>query len=760
MLDIDRGALLSNDNEIKVRPKSFEVLKYLVEQAGKLVSRQELLDAAWKDAVVTDDAVTQCLIDIRRALDDSAQKIVRTVPRRGYIFEAEVAPLKKEMTDASAKPSGLRRRVVWIAIPAVAVVLGLLFTLTKTPPENTGSSASARVAESPAIAVMPLVNMSSHEENVFFAGGIHEEVLTNLSRIEDIQVISRTATLRYAASGMTLREISNELAVDYIVEGSVRRIDNHVRVTIQLINANNDFHVWANNYERELVDVFATQSALAREISDSIHLELQPESVRTLEGMPTTSVKAYDLYVRAANVEKTEGETEESMIRRRKMLEEAVAEDPDFVEAWAVLKRVYDLQLDRLGSRGWYLEEGEDRDRAAADFRARSQRALNKAIALDPDNVETLLSRVVDHDWPKTPEEMQAQKAIFDQIIATFPEHAKTWYHLGWWHTHRADFPEQDVEVVTANAAAAFEEALRLDPFNARMVAATLGWYRNRGYQEDVTRLAERFNQIIPETADDRKLARVSWVFKRNQIVSAFLATADESLIEKFENGWQEAVDSSDFFLVPIARLIDEAELGIFADDQDRLIELSRLSIDANESQYHFIVFITLKSIGMSVLTDQGNLDQARLVARSVLEQEEAILVQGVQPCNCVTGSLAQTQNKLGLATLAQAHAVLGDLDEARRLNEKLFQEADLNPVGRIRTLAFIDVDRAVENAFAERAKNPGWDGFDAIAAHYVFNGRFLAHPRVQAYYLNEGKWIDYLAARVPEYAKYAEATE
>lgn len=183
------------------------------------------------------------------------------------------------------------------------------------------------------VAVMPFVNMSSHEENEYFAGGIHEDVLTNLSRIRDLQVKSRTSMLKYAASEMSLSEIGKEMQVDYLVEGSVRRIGNHVRVTVQLIDASNDNHLWANNYERELVNVFATQSALAREISNSLHMQIQPESVEELEGMPTASVKAYDLYIRAASIEKTEGETEENMIRRRAMLEQAVAEDPDFVEA-------------------------------------------------------------------------------------------------------------------------------------------------------------------------------------------------------------------------------------------------------------------------------------------------------------------------------------------------------------------------------------------------------------------------------------------
>jgi len=604
-----------------------------------------------------------------------------------------------------------------------------------------GAGESARVAQS--IAVLPLVNMSSIEENMYFAGGVHEDILTNLSRIDGLQVISRTSMLRYATSNMSLREIGRELGVDYIVEGSVRRIGNHVRVTIQLINAHNDMHLWANNYERELVDSFATQSTIAREISDSIHLELQPESVGTLEGMPTSSVKAYDLFIKAASLEKTEGETEGSVMRRLAMLEVATAEDPDFVEAWAVLKRTYDLQLDRLRRRGWYVNEGEDKEQVANDIRAKSQRALDKAISLDPTNPETLLARAVDHVWPKTRAEMQAQKAIFDQLIAMHPENAKAWYHLGHWHNHLDDFPDHDLESLEADAAAAFEEALRLDPFNARMVRAVLVWYRDRGYQEQVTRLSERLNQIIPETAADRSLARVSWNFRRNQIRSAFFATADETWFEEFRNGMQEAFESGEYIGVGL-QYLNEAELSAYTNDKGKLIELSHQQVDLSESHWNPLVFSLLRILGMHIHTDNGELDQVRQLATEILEQKEIILAQNYADCFCYVGSVIY------------AHVALGQEDEARQLEDALVNQPYSNKVDTIIALASVDPERAVENAFAELAENPNWDGLDEIAAWYIWYRPFLAHPKAQAYYVEQGKWLDYLSTRVPEYAQYA----
>ena len=599
----------------------------------------------------------------------------------------------------------------------------------------------SRVQQS--IAVLPLVNMSSIEENMYFAGGVHEDILTNLSRIDGLQVISRTSMLRFATSNMSIREIGQELGVDYIVEGSVRRIGNHVRVTIQLINAHNDMHLWANNYERELVDSFATQSTIAREISDSIHLELRPQSVRTLEGMPTSSVKAYDLFIKAASLEKTEGETEGSVMRRLAMLEVAVAEDPDFVEAWAVLKRTYDLQLDRLRRRGWYVNEGEDKEKVADDIRAKSQRALEKAISLDPTNPETLLARAVDHVWPKTRAEMQAQKAIFDQLIAMYPDNAKAWYHLGHWHSHLDDLPDHDLESLTADAAAAFEEALRLDPFNARMVGAVLTWYRDRGYQEEVTRLSERLNQILPETAADRSLARVSWHFRRDQIRSAFFATADESWFDDFRNGLQEAVENGEYNN-PNLQYLHEAELSAYTNDKDRMIELSRLPIELSESQWNPLVFSLLRILGMNIHIERGELDQARRLAREILEYKEVLLAQRFADCFCYVGSVAY------------AHVVLGQEEEARQLEDALVNQPYVNMEDSMISLATVDLERAVETAFAQLAENPSWDGLDEMAAHYIWHRPFLAHPRVQAYYVEQGKWLDYLAVRVPEYEQYA----
>lgn len=600
---------------------------------------------------------------------------------------------------------------------------------------RSGSEESKSASVENAIAVMPLVNMSSHEENVYFAGGIHEDVLTNLSRIKGLQVKSRTSMLKYAATDMTLSEIGKELGAKYIVEGSVRRIGNHVRVAIQLIDASNENHLWANNFERELVDVFATQSELAKEISNSLHLEIQPETVEKLEGMPTTSVKAYDLYTRAANIEKTEGETEESMMRRREMLEQAVAIDPEFVEAWAVLKRVYDLMLSRLGQRGWYVREGQDSAKVVEDLRTRSRRALEKAIALDPNNVETLLSSAVDHIWPQSEEVNRERKATFDRIIATDPDHAMAWYHLGWWYWNKQEGDE-------AEGLAAFEKALEHDPFNARIVRAAVTRYRLVGDQENVTRLVERLTQIVPETAADRSLARLSGSYIFSQKMEEFLETGDQAVIEELELLEAEGLlGEAD---VPVYNDVTNMRLSLLANDEDRIIELYHKPIELGISEHNTMGFSRLASTALVVHLNRGQLNEARAIARRIMEVEEIAQKQLVDEYIGVREALGY------------AHVALGEFDQARIVAEEMLETGTALSIELgIGILSHVDTVRAVEFAFAELARNPNWNGFDALAARHVYCRPFLSHPKVQEYYVNQGKWIDYLSTRVPEYVQY-----
>jgi TolB-like protein len=466
------------------------------------------------------------------------------------------------------------------------------------------------------IAVLPLINMSTDVENGFFADGIHEDILTNLTRLENLKVTSRTTMLRYALSDDTLSEIGKALGVNYVVEGSVRRIGNHVRVTIQLIDALNDHHLWASNFDRELIDVFATQTELSKEITHSLQLEIQPQTIGELDGVMTTSVKAYDLYLKSISVEKQKGETEESLVLRRDMLEKAVALDPLFVEAWARLKLTYARMAIRAINRPWFIESNKTPEEVATNFRLMSTKALNHAISLAPEHPETLLASIVDHIWPQPESVMLERKLIFDRIIKETPENAPAWYHLGWWTLKKANSVEEE-----RLAMPLFEKALELDPFNARMVTAVLTIY-NRSFhdEENMQRLGNRLLQIVPDSQDALIMGRVTPQSKIRHLRNAFVDSADESLLPVL----REVIQTSQWQANELSSRDDWLETwAIFAHDAERVHEVAkRQVIDENSPRGDIWKYRWLNTDSMSLHFHSGNIAQATLIAEKLIAME------------------------------------------------------------------------------------------------------------------------------------------
>ena len=594
------------------------------------------------------------------------------------------------------------------------------------------------------IAVLPLINMSANPENAFFAGGVHEDILTNLSRIEGLKVISRTSVMRFINSKMSLRDIGVALGVNYIVEGSVRRIENHVRVTVQLIDARNDVHLWANNYDRELVDVFATQSALALEIGNSLHLEIQPETVGTLQGMPTQSVKAYDLFIKAKSIDRSEPPTEDSLTRQRSLLEEALREDPNFVEAWAFLNEIYDMSIESMGREGWFVPKGGDSDAIYNSFYAQSVRALKKAVTLGPDNVETLIARSagaigeehLSSDWVanNTP----IRKKMMDYTVEKYPESAMAWYVLGWWYFLNLG----DVEA----AKTVFEKALQLDPLHARIVEGSWQFFQNAADEEMVAMLYERLAQISPEAGKNQNLGKVSLHYKFEALVSEFFKTADQSLIPAMVKTVQEEPINS------LRKLGISARLWIIQNDLDELVQLElnpllqgdSASMLANpETSWDYL---KLQSIILNFQIKAGLSDKAKKTAKHAI--------------NLLSNMVIQPQDEdIAITLMIDAHVVLGEKEQAESLTKKLFEHRsnifNLYGLSGYRALSLFDPDRAVEMALKEQSANPSWWGLDVMATYHLGFRNFIAHPDMQKYYLKEGKWIDYLAERVPEYAQY-----
>jgi TolB-like protein/class 3 adenylate cyclase/Tfp pilus assembly protein PilF len=229
----------------------------------------------------------------------------------------------------------------WVMIGAVVavVVIGLLFWLRRTP--------TISAAPEKSIAVLPFENLSSDKENAYFTDGVQDEILTDLAKIADLKVISRTSVMQYKSGlARNLREIGQQLGVARVVEGSVQRAANKVRVNAQLIDARNDAHLWAQTYDRDLADVFAIQSEIAKAIADQLQAKLSPNEKKAIEQPPTTDLAAFDLYSRAKSLLLTAGfsVTGNPDVRKAiELLDEAVKRDPSFFDAYCQLARAHEF---------------------------------------------------------------------------------------------------------------------------------------------------------------------------------------------------------------------------------------------------------------------------------------------------------------------------------------------------------------------------------------------------------------------------------
>jgi TolB-like protein/cytochrome c-type biogenesis protein CcmH/NrfG len=255
----------------------------------------------------------------------------RSAPAPGYPAPAA----------ALARPS--RRHLLPIGAVIAIAAAATLFVLRHPPagPAAAPAGAPVQAVDPKSIAVLPFENMSVDKENAFFADGVHEDVLTNLSFIRDLSVVSRTSVMQYRGTTKPIKEIGRELGVAFVLEGSVRREGNKVRVTGQLIDARTDKHVWAKSYDRDVTDIFAIQGELAQAIAEALKAVLSPEAKALLARRPTENSAAYDDYVKARQLRDSSsfGDTSSSVA----LLEDAVRLDPGFAQAWAELgsRRAY-----------------------------------------------------------------------------------------------------------------------------------------------------------------------------------------------------------------------------------------------------------------------------------------------------------------------------------------------------------------------------------------------------------------------------------
>ena len=437
-LDLDRGTLLgSTGEELALRPKSFLMLEYFVEHADRLIDRDELMHVVWPDVIVTDDSIAQCIGEIRRVLGSDGQRHLRTVQRRGYRF---TGPVQRAIVTEPPEPTD------------VAPV-----SRAERPP-------GSQSPDHPTIAVLPFQNMSGDPEQEYFADGMVEEIITALSRIRWLTVIARNSSFIYKNRAVDIKQVGRELGVRYVLEGSVRRSADVVRITAQLIDAQTGAHLWADRFDGPLQDVFALQDKIALAVAGVIEPTVQAAEVKRTVAYPTRDLTAHDLYLRAYATLSSSARFREAL----GLVEQAIARDPNFGLALAFAAICHFRPV----------FEGRSDDPRADGAKAVELARRSLIVAPGDPTVMAHAANVLLYFG----EDPLAMLDLVDRALVLSPSYARGWYISGMMRVWTGR---------TEQAIAHFEKALRLSA--GTRVGWTAAWLGIAYF------LAQRFEEALPK---------------------------------------------------------------------------------------------------------------------------------------------------------------------------------------------------------------------------------------------------------------------
>lgn len=398
-----RGLIESGSAKTRLKPKAIDVLLALAERQGEVVSRTALLDAVWPGQAVSDEMLTTCLKELRKALGDDARSptFIETVPRRGLRLAAPVLPLEAA---PAARPRAPRRGSVTalIATLIMIVVLAAGTVLIGEPDER--DAATTGVATEPnSLAVLPFVTMGSSPDDEYLADGLSEELINRLSRLDGLWVTARTSSFHFKGQNLDLRQVGRALSVRYVLEGSVRRSADALRVTAQLIDVGSGYHLWSDTYDRSKDDVFEIQDDIAESVAMALSVTLGVGELGAIEG-GTRSADAFEAFLRASSAHRRFNAA--SLRIAIENYRRAVEIDPEFALAWLSLCNAY---------RTAWLTFGEDN---ADHWSALADDALAVAERLIPDSPALLSIQAYIHvdrgNWHEA-------RRLYDQLRSTAP---------------------------------------------------------------------------------------------------------------------------------------------------------------------------------------------------------------------------------------------------------------------------------------------------------------------------------------------------
>ena len=465
-LDATGRLLLRGDEPVPLPPKAIDTLLVLVENAGTVVSKEHLLKQVWQDAFVEDGSLTRAISVLRKALGDGedGQEFIATISRRGYRFTAPVKIVENGAVEKAIPP--LRKRLAgWIWVGSAIAALLAVIVLVKIGGLRSRLSDYQHVPIR-SIVILPLANLSGDPAQEYFADGMTDELITEIAQVGSLRVISRTSAMHYKGTAKTAPEIASELNVDSVLEGSVARSGDHVRITAQLIEARADKHLWANSYEGESKDALEMQDAVARDVVKQIRLRLTTHEQERLSRPRSVDPAAHDAYLKGLFYWNKRDRM--SLEKAISYFNQAIAIDPNYALPYAGIAQSY-VPLTYFG----YVRGNDIRPKVAA--------ALSRALDLDDSLAEahTALGSAkhfYEHDWAGAERE-------FKRAIELNPSYATAhqWYAQMLGAEGRGD-----------EALAEHKRALALDPFSLIIISGTGNrLYRLRRYQEAATSLRD-----------------------------------------------------------------------------------------------------------------------------------------------------------------------------------------------------------------------------------------------------------------------------
>jgi TolB-like protein/class 3 adenylate cyclase/Tfp pilus assembly protein PilF len=363
-----------------------------------------------------------------------------------------------------------------LSLSALALAVSLVISSRRAAPASSGATVSGAIPEK-SIAVLPFENLSSEKENAYFADGIQDEILTRLSKIADLKVISRTSTQHYKSAPENLPEIARQLGVANIVEGSVQRSGNAVRVNVQLIKAANDSHLWADTFDRKLTDIFSVESEVAKAIADQLRAKLTGREEQVIAAKPTDNVEAYDAYLRGLAYNLRTANSSANSLGAQKYLREAVRLDPKFALSWALLSYV-----DARGYISLRLQPTEA-------LREEARQAAETALTLQPNLGEAVLSKGFYHY--ACLKDYDTAMHYFEQARQFLPNSSRIPELLAYVARRRGEWDRSELH---------FNDAEQLDPRNVSLLTQHgLSYVLRRRFSEALREL----NQVLDITPDD-----------------------------------------------------------------------------------------------------------------------------------------------------------------------------------------------------------------------------------------------------------------